>query len=224
MLDRRIHRRRPIRSKRSPPPLTNNRRAALLAPLIVVVVEATQNDADGSHRWSQLRPSSSSSFFSFPTASHRQQQQLDNRKIRKLFTFLPHAIKMAPDVDKFPFKKWKTKQKQKKRFTAQMFPSLKDNTETLPDTLPNGKRHTTHNWTMQHNSFRTCLLVGGGWMNVESVDPERSPKGVEKETHSTRHTHTHYTQIDETTMTDRRNDWRVFSSIFQKMFSKYSKE
>ena len=106
MLDRRIHRRRPIRSKRSPPPLTNNRRAALLAPLIVVVVEATQNDADGSHRWSQLRPSSSSSFFSFPTASHRQQQQqLDNRKIRKLFTFLQHTIKMAPDVDKFPFKK-----------------------------------------------------------------------------------------------------------------------
>lgn len=62
MLDRRIHRRRPTRSKRSPPLLTNNRRAAPApapAPLVVVVVvDSTQTD--GSHRWSRSSPSSSS--------------------------------------------------------------------------------------------------------------------------------------------------------------------
>lgn len=110
----------------------------------------------------------------------------------------------------------KNKTKQKKRFTAQMFPSLKDNTETLPDTLPNGKRHTTHNWTMQHNSFKTCLLVGGRCRNVEcrSVDPERSPKVLKK-----KHTHTHTTH-------DRRNDGSVrwfrlggcFLLFFEKCF------
>lgn len=66
MLDRRIHRRRPTRSKRSPPPLPNNRRAAPApapAPLVVVVVvDSTQTD--GSHRWSRSSPSSSSSFSS----------------------------------------------------------------------------------------------------------------------------------------------------------------
>ena len=193
MLDRRIHRRRPIRSKRSPPPLTNNRRAALLAPLIVVVVEATQNDADGSHRWSQLRPSSSSSFFSFPTASHRQQQQLDNRKIRKLFTFLPHAIKMAPDVDKFPFKKWKKQNKNKKNV------SLRKCFRHWKTTLKHSRTHCrtekdTRHTTERCNTTRSGLvswLVEVEWMSRVLILSDR-PKVLKKK-HTAHAIHTHTT-------------------------------
>ena len=199
MLDRRIHRRRPIRSKRSPPPLTNNRRAALLAPLIVVVVEATQNDADGSHRWSQLRPSSSSSFFSFPTASHRQQQQLDNRKIRKLFTFLPHAIKMAPDVDKFPFKKWKTKQKQKKTFHCANVSVIERQHWNTPGHI--AERKKTHD-TQLNDATQLVQDLSPGWWRLnecrECWSWAIAQRCWKRNTQHTPYTHTLHT--------DRRND------------------